>query len=131
MNAETELLSFFEHNEIAYRREKDGYAFVMSERDCKWKTMCRAAGNVVLFYGMYPFCVSDVNGVVNSVNGINAKIINGAFFIQDNVVIMRTGAVLCDIYTAYEEITSALEYGAGYVVRFWQELLLCAGAGLL
>ena len=127
--AETELINFFRHNEIAYRAEKDGYAFVMNERGCKWKTVCRAADNVVLFYGMYPFCVSDVTKTLAAVNGINAVIVNGAFFIQDDTVIMRSSAVLCDVYTAYEMITSALEYNAGYVARFWSELLMCVDAG--
>ncbi|GHU57885.1 hypothetical protein FACS1894133_1600 [Clostridia bacterium] len=122
--AESELISFFKHNGIKYRAEDGGYAFVMSQLGCKWKTVCRFTDNAVMFYGMYPFHVNAADEALALINAINGEVVRGAFFLKDNVVVMRTSTVLCDIYTAFEEITVALEYNAGYVAHFWARLMV-------
>lgn len=72
----------------------------------------------VLVYGIYPFkAVADT-----SLSRINARLIRGAFFINDGALVMRTSADLFDAYAAYEAIARAIEYNAAAITAFWAEL---------
>ena len=80
----------------------------------------------VVIYGRYPFSVRDTDAALRLCADVGRQAVMGAMFPDGETLVFRTGAVLFDSYSAYEQLGRALEYNAGIIVRFWAAAALCA-----
>ena len=121
-----ELIALLEHNAMRYIADGESVRLSFAQNGCKWETVFQFAKNTVLVYGVYPFRVHEPD--MARINAINNRLVHGAMFLHEGAIVMRTGAELVDIYSAYETIARAVEYNAGAMVEFWGEVArLCTG----
>ena len=120
LSSESELEAFLEYNGVSFVREPGGFRFLLTEGGCGWETVCRFTRRSVIIYGLYPFELTD--GILPTLNAINAKLIRGCMLLNEGGVSVRTSADLYDAYGSYEAIARALEYNAGVIVKYWSEI---------
>ena len=126
VNPRDELIALLEHNTMRYIEDGESVRLSFAQDGCKWETVFRFAKNTVLVYGIYPFRMCEPD--MARVNAINARLVQGSLFFHEGAVVVRTGAELIDVYSAYETIARAVEYNAGAMVEFWGEVArLCTG----
>jgi len=130
VDAAAELEDLLRYNGFSFRREGERFFLVFTDRGCKWETVCVCRGQMVLFYGRYPFPVADPEGARLACEEINRQVVMGSMFLSEGRLVFRTGADLFDIYSAYEHMGRALEYNAGVMVRFWTQMASCATTNL-
>ena len=117
-----ELIAMLDYNGVKYIRNPEGVRFVLEDGVYKWETVCRYARSAVLIYGYYPFETAGAEETLRLLSVINSKLVKGSMFLNGKRVTMRTSADLYDAYGAYEAIAREIEYNAGAIVRFWQEI---------
>lgn len=121
-----ELEELLEYNGFSYRREGDRFYLVFSDRGCKWETLCLCQGTAVLIYGRYPFPAPESDELRGVCEKVNRQVVFGSMFPAEGRVVFRTAADLFDPYSAYEHLARALEYNAGVMVAFWEEVAAAA-----
>ena len=129
ISAEDELLNLLRYNGVQFSVQAGEYRFVFSENGRKWRTICKCHGSTVMIYGLYPFEVADDLPAARMVSEINAKLARGCLFFSGGKAVMRTSAGLFDAYSAYETIARALEYNAGAVMSFWDNVFSLRRSG--
>ena len=117
-----ELINLLDYNGIHYHSDTDEIRFIFAASGYKWENICRFAQYTVLVYGIYPFKVTSKPAALELINGINAQLARGGFFLHESAVVLRTSADLFDAYSSYEAIARTLEYNAGAMVTFWNRL---------
>lgn len=127
-DAAEELESLLRYNGFDFQRQGGRFRLVFADRGCKWETVCACVGQTALFYGYYPFIITNQTRASALCEEVNRQVLFGSMLTVKNRAAFRTGADLFDAYSAYEHIGRALEYNAAVVVRFWKELAACAAA---
>ncbi len=117
-----ELTALLSYNGVKYREEESGVRFAFEEAGCRWEVACRFAPNAVMIYGVYPFLMRDEGEARRAMDRVNATLIRGSLFLMEGRPVLRTSADLIDAYSAYEAILRALEYNAGAMLRFWNDM---------
>ena len=119
-----ELAALLERSGVEYRREGERFSLLFSGGGCKWQTVCRCDGPQVLGYGIYPEPVTDSQRAAQLCSDMNAKLVQGGFFVQEGHLVLRTGAQLIEHVDARERVASALEYNAAVMMHFWGRIAL-------
>lgn len=122
----TELEALLERSGVDFRREGERFSFLFASGGCRWQTVCDCREGLVLAYGIYPAPVQDERTALELCSRLNAQVIQGSFFLQEEHVIFRTSARLVEHIDAQERVAQALEYNAAAMTRFWGQL--AAGA---
>lgn len=118
----TELAALLERSGVEFRREGERFSVLFSSGGCRWQTVCDCREGLVLAYGIHPAPVRDGGKAVEMCSELNARVIRGSFFVQEERIIFRTSARLEEHLDAQERIAQALEYNAAAMVRFWERL---------
>lgn len=121
-----ELAALLERSGVDYRREGDRFSFLLASGGCRWQTVCDCREGLVLVYGIHPAPVRDAHGVLALCSRLNARVVQGGFFVQDGRIVFRTSARLGEQLDAQERTAQALEYNAAAMTCFWERL--AAGA---
>ena len=116
---------------VDYRREGETFQFLLTSRGCKWQTVCRGQGPLVLIYGIYPAQIADMAGALALCSRLNAQVVRGGFFVQDSRLVFRTSADMISLCDARETIARAIEYNAAAMSHFWTQLAGGADGSLL
>lgn len=122
----TELSALLERSGVDFRREGGRFSFLFASGGCRWQTVCDCREGLVLVYGIHPAPVRDGGEALEVCSRLNARVVRGSFFVQEERIVFRTGARLEDYLDAQDRIARALEYNAAAVIRFWETLV--AGA---
>ena len=110
-----ELEALLERSGVDFRREGDRFSFLFASGGCRWRTVCDC-----------PAPVRDAHGALALCSRLNARVVQGGFFVQDGHIVFRTSARLGEPLDAQERAAQALEYNAAAMTRFWEQL--AAGA---
>lgn len=121
-----ELEALLERSGVDFRREGDRFSFLFASGGCRWRTVCDCREELVLVYGIHPAPVRDAHGALALCSRLNARVVQGGFFVQDGHIVFRTSARLGEPLDAQERAAQALEYNAAAMTRFWEQL--AAGA---
>ena len=124
ISARDEVRALLEYNDVKYTANENGFHFIFAEGMRKWETTIKCKDNTAVIYGILPFAPGNKDKAVFAANDINSELTMGAVFVSDRAIVVRTGAELFDIYSAYEAIAIALEYNAGVVTEFWRRLVI-------
>lgn len=118
------VLSALLENEGAEWREENGWLRFMSKRGAAlWETSCRVCGDVMLFYGRFPFRLKDADRARSLCDEMNRRLVRGALFLEeDGAPVYRISADTDDVYMAEERIKGALHYSAQVIVHCWGRL---------
>lgn len=114
-----ELEALLERSGVDFHREGERFSFLFASDGCKWQTVCDCRKGVVLVYGIYPGPVIDCQRALDLCSVLNAQLVQGSFFIQEEHIVLRTSAQLIEHIDAQERIASALEYNAAAMTHFW------------
>lgn len=126
VDAAQELRRLLSHSGFNFREEDGRFWLVFSERGCKWQTECVCRETAVLFYSSFPFVIKK-EGLFNQLcQSVDSQVVFGSLFRVEERAVFRTAADLPDAFSAYEQLARMLEYNAGVVVRFWDEVAACA-----
>lgn len=123
----TELAALLERSGVDFRREGERFSFLFSSGGCRWQTVCDCREGLVLAYGIHPAPVRDEQNALELCSRLNARVVQGSFFLQEKHIIFRTSTRLLEHVDAQERVAQALEYNAAAMTRFWEQL--AAGAG--
>ena len=121
-----ELTALLERSGVDFVRQKDLFRFRFTSGGCTWQTVCRCQGDLVLVYGVHPAPVEDAAAALALCSGLNAQVVRGSFFLQEERIVFRTSAQLTERFEAQSRIAAALEYNAAVLSRWWERL--AAGA---
>ena len=121
-SAKDGLIELLDSNDIKYSKEADDFRFILEDGIHKWEAMCSCAQSAVLVYGFYPFAKAYSEETMMLLNRINGELISGSMLSSNERVIMRTSADCYDPYSACAAIARAIEYNAGAIVKYWQEI---------
>lgn len=123
----TELAALLERSGVEYRREGERFSFLFASGGCRWQTVCDCRDALVLVYGIHPVPVTAPRQTAELCSELNARVVQGSFFLQEGHAVFRTCAQLVEHIDAQERVALALEYNAAAIVHFWERL--AAGAG--
>lgn len=126
VDAAQELRHLLSHSGFNFREEDGRFWLVFSERGCKWQTECVCRETAVLFYSSFPFVIKEEGLFDRLCQSVDRQVVFGSLFRVGERAVFRTAADLPDAFSAYEQLARMLEYNAGVVVRFWDEVAACA-----
>ena len=123
-NDAMDLLRALLKSEGAEWVEEGGYLRFRSQHDAmRWETACRACEGALLFYGRFPFRVSDPDRARRICEELNRRLVRGALYLdEDGSPVCRCRAELDDVYGAQERIAASLQYGAQVMAYAWGRL---------
>ena len=104
--------------------EEGGWLRFRTQHDAMlWETACRTGAGGMLFYGRFPFRVSDADKARRLCEELNRRLVRGALFLaEDGTPVYRCRAELDDVYGAEDRLAAALEYGAQVMTHYWGRL---------
>ena len=117
-----ELAALLEHSGVDFVRQGELFQFRFTSGGCTWRTVCRCHGDLVLVYGVHPAPVEDIPAALALCSALNAKVVQGSFFLREDRFVFRTSAQLTEAFEARARIAAALEYNAAVLSRWWERL---------
>lgn len=121
-DAAAELEALLERSGVDFFREGDRFSFLFASGGCKWQTVCDCREGMVLVYGIHPGPVTSRQRAAELCSALNARLVQGSFFLQEEHMVFRTSARLIEHIDAQERVASALEYNAAAMTHFWNRL---------
>lgn len=118
----TELAALLERSGVDFVREEDRFRLRFSSGGCTWQTVCRCRGDLVLVYGVHPAPVTDPARALALCGRLNARLVEGSLFLQEERFVFRTSAHLTEAFEAQARIAHALEYNAAVLSRWWERM---------
>ena len=117
-----ELEALLERSGVDFVRQDNRFQFRFSSGGCTWQTVCRCQGDHVLVYGIHPAPVRDAGRAQALCSELNAQVVQGGLFLQQEHFIFRTSARLTEHFEAQLRIADALEYNAAVLTHWWERL---------
>ena len=117
------LKALLDGESVEWREESGFIRFRLEHGGAVWETDCRACGESAVFYGRFPFRVSDAGRARRLCDELNRELLRGSLFLtEDGSPVFRCTAELADIYCAEKALVSALRYSAQAVTHYWGRL---------